>query len=289
MECIKSTGAYPDVDNDGLVEGRPKSLSDFDLHKLNIPLDTVGFAERVVGLQKLMMDNMTKASQRRDMCAIYNTPSRSSLDRYHAKATMLDNNIILVQTAFSMQKTSRRQMASTSFKNLMSHISAVAYSIFSPCVTRWEHFYKASLGAQELMTIIQSVTGVYVKPIHPEFLLNEDCSSRYFFSGKAPNTSKDKSYLSVNVAAIDDRNRSSIWINTDSTEEPCSCIRIKFACGDSAAGYIYPICILLSGLSDAEISKQDFIVVPIEGLGINGRIDPRNKEVVYVCLMKHNV
>ena len=106
-----------------------------------------------------MLDNMTKASHRRELFAMHNAPSRSSLDRYHGKATMLDNCISLVWTAFSMKKTSRRQMASTSFRNLMSHICAVAYSNFSPCATRWEHFYKVSLGAQELMEIIQSVTG----------------------------------------------------------------------------------------------------------------------------------
>ena len=88
------------------------------------------------------------------------------------------------------------------------------------------------------MNIIQAVTCQFVKPINPAFLLNEDCSSQYFYSGIAPNTKKDKSYSKVRVDAIDDRNRSSIWINSDSTEEPCTGIRIKFACGGSAAGYI---------------------------------------------------
>ena len=46
---------------------------------------------------------------------------------------------------------------------------------------------------------------------------------------------------------------------------------------------------LISGLTDTEMPQRDFIVVPIEGLGINGRIDPRNKEVGYVCFMKHDV
>ena len=134
-------------------------ISDSDLHKLNTPLDTVGYAEGVAGLEKSMLDNMTKASHRKELFAMHNAPCRSSLDLYHAKAAMLDDCISLVRTAFSMQKTSRRQMASTSFRNLMSHICAVAYSNFSPCATRWEHFYKVSLGSQELMEIIQSVTG----------------------------------------------------------------------------------------------------------------------------------
>ena len=180
-------------------------------------------------------------------------------------------------------------MASTLVRNLMSHIGAVAYSNFSPSTTRWEFYYKVTKGAREFIDIIESVTGTFVKPINPAFLLNEDCSSQYFYSGIAPNTNKDNSYSRVKVDAIDDRNRSSIWINGDSSEEPCSGIRIKYACGGSAAGFIYPICILVSGLSDTEMPGEDFIVVPVEGLGINGRIDPRNKEVGYVCFMKRDV
>ena len=188
-----------------------------------------------------------------------------------------------------MNKTSRRQMALKSVRNLLSYIGAVAYSNFSPCATRWSSYYKVSKGAQEFMDLIQTVTGTFVQPINPAFLLNEDCSSQYFYSGIAPNTNKDKSYSRVKVDAIDDRNRSSIWINGDSSEEPCSGIRVKFACGGSAAGFIYPICILISGLSDNEMPNEDFVVATVEGLGINGRIDPRNKEVGYVCFMKKDV
>ena len=82
---------------------------------------------------------------------------------------------------------------------------------------------------------------------------------------------------------------SNIWVNRDSTEEPCTGIRVKYACGGSAAGFIYPICILISGLSETEIPGEDFVVVHVEGLRINGRIDPRNKEVGYVCFMKWDV
>ena len=157
-------------------------------------------------------------------------------------------------------------MASKSVRNLMSQIGAVSYSIVSPCATRWDKFYKASKGAQEFMDVIQNVTGTFVQPINPAFLLNEDCSSQYIYSGIARNINKDKSYSRVKVDAIDDHNRSSIWINGDSSEEPCSGIRVKYACGGSAAGFIYPICILISGLSDSEMPNEDFVVATVEGL-----------------------
>ena len=128
-----------------------------------------------------------------------------------------------------------------------------------------------------------------MQPINPAFLLNKDCSSQCFYSGIAPNANKDNSYSRVKVESIEDRNRSSIWINSDSTEEPCSGVRVKFACGGSAAGFVYPICILISGLKDSEMPSEDFVVVKLKGLGINGRIDPRNEEVGYICFMKHDV
>lgn len=34
---------------------------------------------------------------------------------------------------------------------------------------------------------------------------------------------------------------------------------------------------------------KEFIVEPMKGLGINGRIDPRNKGVGYICFMKHDI
>ena len=99
----------------------------------------------------------------------------------------------------------------------------------------------------------------------------------------------DNSYSIVKVASIEDRNMSSIWINSDPTEEPCGGVRVKFARGGSAAGFVYPICILISGLTDSEMPSKYLDVVKLKGLGINGRIDPRNEEVGYICFMKYDM
>ena len=66
-------------------------------------------------------------------------------------------------------------------------------------------------------------------------------------------------------------------------------VRVQSACGGSAGGYIYPIVILVSWLSDSEMPSDDFIVFPVEGMTINGHIDPRNRELGYACFMKQNV
>ena len=66
-------------------------------------------------------------------------------------------------------------------------------------------------------------------------------------------------------------------------------IRVKFVCSGSAGGFLYPICILVSNISKEHLPKHEFRVIEIEGLTINGNIDPRSKESGYLCLMRSNV
>ena len=285
----KSQGVLPTDGYDGINEGRPRLIPDTDIKLLNKSLDTIGYAETASGLQDTLMSTISKLSELRCKLEAPKIPCTQTIDHYHTKAALNDSTVSMVKTRYTMNKTSRRQMASTSVRNLGSQVGAVAYSNFKACVKRWDGYYKVSKGAQEFIDIIQKVTGTFVEPINHIFLLNEDCSSQYFYSGLAPNSNKDKTYSRVKVESIEDRNRSSIWVNSDSSEEPCSGIRVKFACGGSAAGLVYPIVILISGLSDSEMPNDDFLVVEMKGMGINGRIDPRNEEIGYVCFMKHDV
>ena len=57
----------------------------------------------------------------------------------------------------------------------------------------------------------------------------------------------------------------------------------------SAAGFLYPICIQVANLSKEELPSEDFVVVAIPGLAVNGHIDPRCDAVGYLCLMGQNV
>lgn len=114
------------------------------------------------------------------------------------------------------------------------------------------------------MHAIQNVTGTYVQHINPVFVLKEYCSSQCFCSGVAPNNNKDSTYSILKVDTTDDCNISSICINSDSFEDPCSGVRVKFACGGSAAVFICQIYISISGLSDSEIPSEELIVVPMK-------------------------
>ena len=62
-----------------------------------------------------------------------------------------------------------------------------------------------------------------------------------------------------------------------------------YACGGYTASFLYPILIMVSSLSKDELPNDEFVVVPIESLSINGHIYPRNKEVGYMWLISANV
>ena len=49
------------------------------------------------------------------------------------------------------------------------------------------------------------------------------------------------------------RDRDSLWTADETKDTVYKGLRVKFACGGSAGGFIYPICILVSGLSENEL------------------------------------
>ena len=63
---------------------------------------------------------------------------------------------------------------------------------------------------------------------------------------------------------------------------------MKFACGGSTGGFIYPIGIMISNLSKVELPSNDLSVIPIKGLSINCNIDLRDDKVSYLCIMGNN-
>ena len=140
-----------------------------------------------------------------------------------------------------------------------------------------------------MINIIKHVTGTHVKPIHPVYLLNEDCSSKYDFDGIIVNNKGSNEWARVKTKSLTDRNNDCMWSHNDSTEGVYTGISISFAYGGSAAGFLYNIFIIISGLSAEELRTDNFVVVSIEGLSIDGHIYPRNKEFSYLCLIGLNV
>ena len=119
--------------------------------------------------------------------------------------------------------------------------------------------------------------------------MNDDCSSQYYFAGVSNSNPHSNGWSRATTKTIINRNKDSIWKNDPDGDKTCKGICIKFACGGSAGGFIYPICIAVSGLSATELPGDQWVVVPIKGLSINGHIDPRNQELGYLCLIGTNI
>lgn len=54
-EVYNSTGPIHVPENDGIAVGRTKLVPDLELHKLNTSLETIRFADGVVGLKNAMI------------------------------------------------------------------------------------------------------------------------------------------------------------------------------------------------------------------------------------------
>ena len=217
------------------------------------------------------------------------SPCASTIKLYQVLTVDQDKDLHLVRDRNMKVKDKRRQMASTSVRNLASRVVAVSYANFLPVVEKWVTLKGLPRGCLKLIDMLLSVTGSHFKPILPAYLLNEDCSSQYYCSGSIKGDNVNNGWSRVSTDSLVARNKDSMWTPDESRDTVCKGIRIKFACGGSAGGFVYPICILVSNLSKDELPSNDFKVVPIKGLTINGHMDPRSNEVGYLCLVGCNV
>ena len=169
-----------------------------------------------------------------------------------------DYDVHLVKTSTKKDKDKRRQMVSTSIYNLASRVAAVAYSNFRSVPKKWEAPKKLTKGATLFVKIIKSITGTHVKPIFPAYFLNKYCSSQYSFAGTTMKHRTKNGWARVKTASLLNRNKGSICFNIDTKEGVCKCIRVKYECSGAAPGFIYPICVNVSGLSKEELTTEDF-------------------------------
>ena len=287
---FQTTQIIPQDDDYGSKIGAPALIENNQLCLLNKNIqDTEGLAED----NKELCNSITTVSNdvrvKGGDVAISKSPCASTVRFYQILSVQDDDDVHLVKDDKVKIKDRRRQMASTSVRNLASHIAAVAYANFIPVTEKWTGPKNLPTGCQEMLLLLTRVTGNHFKPIHPAYLLNEDCSSQYYFCGTAKNDSANNGWSRVDTDSLIARKKDAIWSPDESKNIVCKGIRIKFACGGSGGGFMYPICILVSNLSKSELPMDEFSVVPIQGLSINGHIDPRNEELGYLCLMGANV
>ena len=174
-KVFKTTGVYPDDTDEGIQVGARQVVKDKDLHLLNKGLkSTVGFVEDNHDLSKAIIAVIEKEKEKAGDYNYHDSPCASTVQLYQILAVNEDDNVHLVKDDNVKIKDKRRQMASTSVRNLSSHIAAVAYANFIPVSDKWNTPKGLSLGSHKMLQLLKQVTGSHFKPIHPAYLLNED-------------------------------------------------------------------------------------------------------------------
>ena len=85
-------------------------------------------------------------------------------------------------------------MASTFVLNLVIRTVAVAYATFVHVPEKWQGPKELTRGSKKMIELLKTVTGTHVKPVFPVYLLNEDCSSQYYFSGSIKSDSANNGW-----------------------------------------------------------------------------------------------
>ena len=290
LNKYQNDGIIPDENDYGMRMGALPIIKIEEITKLNNDLkEYKGYAEKNEDLSQNIIDLSEKEKRARGDLGSTKAPCAATLALYQMLSTEEDPNIHLINDKRVKPKDPRRQTASMSVRNLASHIAAISYANFIPSETKWSGPKGLPRGCYDLIDIIKRVTGSHVKPILPAFLVNEDCTSQYYCSGSTKGDTGNNGWSRVTTESLESRDMDSIWSDDKTQNKMARSIRVKFACGGTGGGYLYPICILVSNLSKEHLPKDEFKVIPIEGLSVNGHLDPRSKEIGYLCLMQANV
>lgn len=153
---------------------------------------------------------------------------------------------------------------------------------FRPVPRKWVHPKSSHNISMVLLYIMKNITGSYFKPISPVYLLNENCSSQYYFSGSSESDYMNNGWFKVTTESLLSRYKDTIWTSDDRSGNIRKIIRIKFSCGGSAAEFVYPIFIVATNLSKEEFPNDRWLVIRIKGLSINGHILEMRRLGIYV-------
>ena len=112
------------VGDESISIGWSKYIPNSSLGDLKKNLDVVGYVDTLNDMSTLLVCVIEQYSSDRGMTKHPRDFCKEILKLYQAKSTLLDLKISLIKSNTTMHKTSRWQMASTSMRNLTSHIPA---------------------------------------------------------------------------------------------------------------------------------------------------------------------
>ena len=112
-------------------------------------------------------------------------------------------------------------------------------------------------GYLKKIEIMKTITRSYFIRIHSENILNEDFSNYYYCSGHAYRDRINNGSRG-STESLHNRNKGYSYVSDDTKNTVCKGIKVSFAFGRSAHGFICSIFFLISNLSIAQFSSKYF-------------------------------
>ena len=181
IRLYKETNVLPKIGNDGMQVGRPLNITLNKTTQLNNRIKEIkGLTENLDATEKRYFEIKQEESEECNDVDITNKVNAQTIIMYAIRATISDPDISFIVDKTAMVKCSRRQMASMSVRNCMSHLCAIAYGHFIPSVNEWAGpRNNLTRGAKDFLKCIKGATGINVKTVKSQFILNIDATSLY--------------------------------------------------------------------------------------------------------------
>ena len=154
------------------------------------------FPNMIVQMNQAEREKISQNSYTKILC--------SSTVRVYCLLVVNGNDYInLAKDEFVNIKDKRQQMESIFVIKLTSHIE------------KWNGPNDLPTGCVKLLHLLRNVNGTHFKPVLPDYLPNEDCSSQYYSSDGAKNNFPNNGWFIVISASLDSRGKDSIWTNIE--------------------------------------------------------------------------
>ena len=129
IEQYINTGLVPSEHEDGVTRGRPTLMPKTELNILNSKIDAYpGVTANTEDIRK----DLVKYNNQKNPHKHLQEVSYQTAVCYSLQSSLCNKDISVIASNKTMIKCTRRQMASMSVRNCMSHIAAIAYSHFHP-------------------------------------------------------------------------------------------------------------------------------------------------------------
>ena len=273
--------------NEGIKPGRPPLVPQEQLGLLNEGIHNhVGKVETRKDLSKAIVAIGDKRYKDQNIDRRAKMPSRTSQKKYNLKASV-QPGVALTRLSGTRPQGARRQMASTSLRNLVSHVLTVGLVHFIP--GKFERPENLSPGAIKFLDLMKEATGIEMKPIHPYQVINFDASSYYAYAGTVVDDSANDEWVRISEGAISRGTRNQVSLHRCEESTKCNGLMLRWIDGIVGSGQVLPMVQLYTGFDDSEMPIDRLIVLEVEGMNVNANLDARMDGVGYILFKRQGI